>query len=425
MGMMLYSCLLTIALVVTAPWWLWRMATSGRYRAGLRGRLGQVPPSLIRAVEGRETIWLHAVSVGEVLAAERLIAELQSTLPHHVIAVSTTTETGQKLATERLPGSPVFYMPLDFATTMRRHLDAIKPSLVVLMESELWPRMLTECERRHIPVVVVNARISDRSFPRYLRLRRFWKPMLAKVTLFLAQGDESAGRLEKIGVPLNRIRVVGNLKYDAPVPADTEMVQTLRRNLPEAGEIIVCGSTLENEELEILEAWVRLMSTGHRGVLIIAPRHPNRFGDVLRLVGRSVVRASTWLEDPRPLGFGEVMVLDTLGHLAAVYQVATVAFLGGSLVPRGGHNPLEAARFGVPVIMGPSYENFREIVDAMRARDAIYIVEHGNLTLSFHTAMARGRAVGQRGQEFFEAQTGATARTLIALTDLLPKVRVR
>jgi 3-deoxy-D-manno-octulosonic-acid transferase len=404
------------------------MLSSGRYRAGLPGRLGRVPESLIRAVQGRDTLWLHAVSVGEVLAAERLIAELQTALPCYVIAVSTTTATGQKLATERLPHCPVFFMPLDFAFTMRRYLDAIRPKLVVLMESELWPRMLTECERAVIPVVVVNARISDRSFPRYLRLRRFWKPFLAKVTLFLAQGDESAGRLAEIGVNLFRIRVVGNLKYDAPPPAHTEVIEILRRNLPASGEVIVCGSTLDTEEVEILEAWVRLMSTGHRGVLIIAPRHPYRFAVVLRLVGKSAVRASHWLQNPRPLGLGEVMVLDTVGHLAAVYQVATVAFLGGSLVPRGGHNPLEAARFGVPVVMGPSYENFREIVDAMRARDAIYIVEHGNLTLALHTAMARGRAVGRRGQEFFETQTGATARTVLALTDLvladkLPKVR--
>jgi 3-deoxy-D-manno-octulosonic-acid transferase len=428
MGMMLYSGLLATALLISSPWWIWRMIASGRYRAGLRERLGHIPPQLIRAVQGRDTIWLHAVSVGEVLAAERLIAELHTALPGFVIAVSTTTVTGQELATQRLPGCPVFYMPLDFAFTMRRWLEAIRPKLVVLMESELWPRMLTECERRQIPVVVANARISDRSFPRYLLLRSLWKPLLAKVTLFLAQGDESAGRLAKIGVPLGRIRVAGNLKYDAPPPADHQVIQLLRRYLPLTGEIIVCGSTLEGEEVEILKAWVRLLSTSHYGVLILAPRHPHRFAAVIRLAGKSAIRASEWLKNPRPLDLGDIMILDTLGHLAAVYQVATVAFLGGSLVRKGGHNPLEAARFGVPVIMGPSYENFREIVEAMRARDAIYIVEHGNLTLAFHTAMARGRGVGRRGQEFFNAQTGATARTVVALTDLVladnaPKVR--
>ena len=425
MGMMLYSFLLTLTLIITSPWWLWRLASSGPYRGGLLGRLGHVPEDLARAVEGRDTLWLHAVSVGEVLAAERLIGELQAALPQYVIAISTTTATGHQLATERLPGCPVFYMPLDFAFIMRCYLGILRPKLVVLMESELWPNMLTECKQAEVPVVVVNARISDRSFPRYLRLRRLWKPLLANVTLFLAQGDESAERLAQIGVPLNRIRVVGNLKYDTPPPAEGKITRLLRQHAPNPGELIVCGSTLEGEEAEILAAWARLISTGHRGILIIAPRHPDRFAAVLRLAGKSALRASEWLKAPKHLEIGEVMVLDTLGDLATVYQVATVAVLGGSLVRKGGHNPLEAARFGVPVIMGPSYENFREIVDALRARDAIYIVEHGNLTLALHTAMARGRAVGRRSQEFFNSQTGATERTLIALTDLLPKVHSR
>ena len=425
MGMMLYSFLLTLTLIITSPWWLWRLASSGPYRGGLLGRLGQVPEDLARAVEGRDTLWLHAVSVGEVLAAARLIGELQAALPQYVIAISTTTATGHQLAAERLPGCPVFYMPLDFAFIMRRYLGILRPKLVVLMESELWPNMLTECKQAEVPVVVVNARISDRSFPRYLRLRRLWKPLLANVTLFLAQGDESAERLAQIGVPLNRIRVVGNLKYDTPPPAEGKITRLLRQHAPNPGELIVCGSTLEGEEAEILAAWARLISTGHRGILIIAPRHPDRFAAVLRLAGKSALRASEWLKAPKHLEIGEVMVLDTLGDLATVYQVATVAVLGGSLVRKGGHNPLEAARFGVPVIMGPSYENFREIVDALRARDAIYIVEHGNLTLALHTAMARGRAVGRRSQEFFNSQTGATERTLIALTDLLPKVHSR
>jgi 3-deoxy-D-manno-octulosonic-acid transferase len=425
MGMMMYSCLLMVALILSSPWWLWRMTTSGRYRAGLRGRLGAVPAELAEAVAGHDVIWLHAVSVGEVLAAERLIAELKTVLPEWVVAVSTTTASGQKVARERLQGVPVFYMPLDFAYTMRRYLGALRPKLVVLMESELWPRMLQECEREGVQVVVVNARVSDRSFPRYLKLRTFWKPLLKKVTLFLAQGDESAERLAKIGVAVKRIRVVGNLKYDAPLPDKNEIVERLRANLPAGAEIVVCGSTLEGEEVDILEAWVRLLSTGHRGVLMIAPRHPQRFEPVARLVGKKVIRVSQWMRAPRPIELDEVLVLDTLGSLAAVYQLATVAFLGGSLVKKGGHNPLEAARFGVPVIMGPSYENFREIVDGMRAADAVAIVEDGNLTLALHQAMSRGRAMGRRGRSFFEAQTGATHRTLIALLDLLAKDRPR
>ena len=420
--MTIYSGLLMMALMVSSPWWLWRMLTSAQYRRGLRGRLGAVPGELTRAVAGKDVIWLHAVSVGEVLAAEKLIRDLQAQLPEWVIAISTTTQAGFNIARERLPDQPVFFMPLDFAYTMLRYLGTLRPKLVVLMESELWPRMLVECERAGVPVVVANARISDRSLPRYLRLKRFWKPLLGKVRLFLAQGDESAERLAKIGVPVGRIRVAGNLKYDSPVTDTLGMVPALRTHLPQS-EFVVCGSTLEGEEAEILGAWAHLASTGHRGVLLIAPRHPHRFAEVGALIGKNVVRMSRWIKSPAPLALGDVLLLDCIGSLAAIYQLATVAFLGGSLVPRGGHNPLEPARFGVPVIMGPSYENFREIVDGMRAEDAIMIFERGDLTLALHQTMSRGRAMGQRGKQFFAAQTGATARTVLSLTDLLPKVR--
>jgi 3-deoxy-D-manno-octulosonic-acid transferase len=419
MGMILYSFLLALALAVSAPWWLWRMATSGRYRTGLAGRIGRVPEHLSAAAAGRKVIWLHAVSVGEVLAATQLIAELQAELPDWVIAVSTTTAAGYKLANERLPSSPVFFLPLDFKRPVRAYLDALKPRLVVLMESELWPRMLVECERTGIPVAVANARISDRSYPRYKALRLLWKPLLNKVSLFLAQGDESADRLAQLGVATRRIRVVGNLKYDAAPPASGELIPLLRSNLPSDAEFLICGSTLDGEEKAILVAWERLLRTGHRAILLIAPRHPQRFDSVVRLTGPNAIRLSQWQLAARPLATGDILILDSIGQLAAIYKLATVAFIGGSIVRRGGHNPLEPARFGVPIVMGPHYQNFREMVDAMRAREAIDIVEDDNLTLALHQALQPGHATGKRALAFYEEQTGATARSLIALKDLL------
>ena len=196
--MAVYSFLLALALGVSAPWWLWRM---GRYRAGLAERLGRVPPELRAAVTGKRVVWVHAVSVGEVLAVERLIAEFRAALGDGwVIAVSTTTATGQKIARERLVESPVFYFPLDFAFAVRAWLRVLRPELMVLVESEFWPRHLVECERAGVPIAVVNARVSDRSFPRYMKLKRLWRPLLGKVSVFLAQGEESAERLRKIGV---------------------------------------------------------------------------------------------------------------------------------------------------------------------------------------------------------------------------------
>src|SRR5438309_2767518 len=198
--MIVYSLLLLAALVVGAPYWLVRMATSGRYRAGLRGRLGVVPKGLREVVAGREVVWVHAVSVGEVLSAIQLIRDWREALPGWVFAVSTTTETGQRLAKERLKESPVFYLPLDFRYAVGRYLRVLQPRMLVLMESELWPRLIRECATRGIPIVVVNARVSDRSFPRYLRLRRLWRPFLEMISQFLAESGETDQRLVTIGV---------------------------------------------------------------------------------------------------------------------------------------------------------------------------------------------------------------------------------
>ena len=408
---MAYSFLLTLALVLSVPWWGMRMLTSGRYREGLGERLGQVPARLVQEITSDHVIWVHAVSVGEVLAAERLIGELREALPGWGIVVSTTTAAGQSVARQRLAGVPVFYMPLDFRFAIRPYLEKLRPRLIVLMESELWPRMLVECERRAIPVAVVNARISDRSFPRTMRLRMLWLPFMAKVQVFFAQGQETADRLERIGVAPDRIRVVGNLKYDAPALSENLVVLTLRANLPHGAKLVVCGSTLEGEEAMLLQAW------DGRGVLLIAPRHPQRFDEVVQLVGPGGIRMSEWMKAPGTLGDDVVLILDTLGNLAAVYELASVAFVGGSLVPKGGHNPLEPARFGVPVLMGPSFENFREIVNAMLSMVAIQIIGVNELAVALNAAP--NLELGRRGRVYCESMAGATGRTVAALLELL------
>ena len=285
--MIVYSALLLAALVLGAPYWLVRMATSGRYRAGLRGRLGWVPETLKAAVAGHNVIWVHAVSVGEVLAATQLVRELMIALPGWAFAVSTTTETGQRLATERLPGSPVFYLPLDFRFAVQRYLRVLRPKMLVLMESELWPRLIDECAKGGIPVAVANARISDRSFPRYVRLRRLWRPFLEMISLFLAQSKETAERLMRIGVPSERVVVMGNLKYDVRAGSESELTAMLRQRLPVGSKVLVCGSTLEGEEQILLDAWTAVLATTPNAVMVLAPRHPNRFATVAAMVAAS------------------------------------------------------------------------------------------------------------------------------------------
>jgi 3-deoxy-D-manno-octulosonic-acid transferase len=427
-GLWVYSALLLAVLVVGAPYWLMRMVSSGRYRAGLAGRLGRIPDGLRAAVAGRQVVWIHAVSVGEVMAATQLIRELRTALPGWVIAVSTTTATGQRLAKERLPESPVFYFPLDFAFVIRRYLDVLHPNLLILMESELWPNLIDQCGRRGVPVAVVNARISDRSLPRYLRLRRLWRPLLGQISLYLAQSEENAARWIRIGAPKDRVQVSGNLKYDIKAAGASSLVGPLREHMPEGAPVVVCGSTLDGEEKMLLEAWPAVLAGEPRAVMVLAPRHPERFAAVAGLVsgsGFAMQRASEFRERPVAIGPGSIFLLDTIGDLASVYSLGTVAFVGGSLISAGGHNPLEPAQFGVPVVMGPSYENFREIVDAMVLHDSIRIVTTTGLSDAL-VAMLRNRnearTMGERGRMLFEAQAGATARTAQALLELMQRV---
>ncbi len=420
--MLLYSLALTVALAVTAPVWGWRMLRQRRYREGLRDRLGAVPARLSAFVQGRPVVWLHAVSVGEVLAATRLIAELETALPGYAVIISTTTPTGQQVARDRFGVDRVFFYPLDFAFAVRAYLRVLRPSLVILMESELWPRMLVQCDRAGVPVAVVNARVSDRSLPRYRALLMLWRPLLRRVSMLLAQSGEDARRWVSIGAPADRVRSVGNLKYDVRVQNETPLTDLVRRYLPAHTKPIVCGSTHEGEETLLLDC-VRGFVPGQQ-VMILAPRHPERVPQVEQLAAErqvATLRLSAWRLSPEPIGAGNVLLIDTVGELSALYSLAQVAFVGGSLVPHGGQNPLEPAQFGVPVIMGPSYQNFRGVVAGMQAARIITIVDAKTLGDTLTTSLTQDvpEEQRQRSRDFFASEAGATARTVAALLALL------
>ena len=431
--MAVYSLLLLLVLVAGAPYWLVRMMTSGRYRAGLAGRLGRVPEAVKGAARaavkaGQPMVWVHAVSVGEVLAATALVTALLEA--GMAVAVSTTTQAGQELARRRFAECAVFYMPLDFAAVMQRYLRVLGPRLVVTMESELWPNMIRECFRAGVPLAVVNARVSDRSFPRYMRLKSLWGPRLREVSLFLAQSEETAERLRQMGVPADRVKVTGNLKYDVRVAGETAVTRNVRAWAEKLGvKLVVAGSTLLGEEVALLEVWhdVQRAVVPSVAMLLIAPRHTNRFDEVFELIqqqGYVPVRCSTLPEvgEEAFLSGNVVLLLDTIGDLASMYAHGAVAFIGGSLVAKGGHNPLEPAQFGVPVAMGPSFENFREIVAAMQDAGAIRIVAReslGGALTELLTDHAAAKALGERGRSVFQSQAGATGRTVEALMGLL------
>ncbi|MFZ0663457.1 MAG: 3-deoxy-D-manno-octulosonic acid transferase [Acidobacteriaceae bacterium] len=413
-----YSLALLLVLVVGAPWWLFRMATSGKYREGLAERLGFVPHRLLI---GKRVIWVHAVSVGEALAASRLIEEL-SARSGCTVLISTTTHTGQRLARERFGDDRVFYFPLDFAFAVRAYLRALNPCLLVLLETEFWPRTLTECRRAGVPVAVVNARISDRSWPRYRRLRFLWKHLLDGFVLVLAQSETDGRRLEALGA--SNVRVGGNLKYDIRVAQPSAVTKALREHMPAKAKVVVCGSTLAGEEELLLNSLNSLNSPATLPpdvITILAPRHPERFDAVAAtLASRGVpyVRRSQWMSAPAPLAPGTVFLLDSIGELASVYSLASVAVVGGGMFAPGGHNPLEPAQFGVPIVMGPHYENFRGIVERLRAVDAITMARPSTLTAVLGDLLAsesEATAAGARARAVFENEAGATARAASAL----------
>ncbi len=423
-----YNLALLTALIASAPWWLWRLATTHKYREGLRERMGRVPARLRRDSDlGAECpiIWLHAVSVGEVLAVTGLVKTLDARLPDVLIAISTTTRTGQALARERFGANRVFYCPLDLPWAVGAYLNALKPRLLILAETEFWPNLLRGCFRRGIPVAVVNARISNRSWPRYRKLRTLWKPILGKLSRVLAQSETDAERLRAIGCRPGIVSVAGNMKFDVRVAQEADATRLLK-SLSPALRFVVAGSTLEGEEAAVLDAWPQLLFDDPQLAMVLAPRHPERFAAVAALLERSGnawVRRSQWTANPaKPLRPGTIVLLDTIGELASVYSLAAAAFVGGSLAPSGGHNPLEPAQFGVPIVMGPHYANFTAITESLLERDALRIATKEDLAAVLVELLSdrnSAEAMGARAREVFEQQAGATERCVIAIREML------
>ena len=418
-----YSLLLALAMLVSLPFWLYQVLHHGKYRRGFSERMGRVPGRLGR-VAAERIIWIHAVSLGEVLAVIGLVEQMRKKLPDHRILVSTTTDTGQFLARKRFGKENVFYFPMDFSFAIRPYLRTLKPELVVLAETEFWPNFLRLAPASGAPVAVVNARISDRSLPRYQRFRWAWRRVLANVDLFLTQTEEDKTRLESIGADPGRVSVTGNLKFDVNLPAAPPIVESLRHSLATegAGPVLVCGSTVEDEEPPLLKAFENVRVSHPRAVMILAPRHPERFDAVaslLQQMGISSYRRSRWQGEPLA---GGVLLVDTIGELAALYALADVAFVGGSLVPRGGHNIIEPAQHGVAIVTGNHTENFRDIVGLFQSRDAVRIAGLAELPLTLMHLLENGAerlALGRRAKETILSQMGATSRTLEALRALL------
>ena len=429
-----YSILLALGIIVLLPAFLLDAARHGKYVAGLRERAGGVAPF---DAGGRAVVWLHCVSVGEAQAARPLVALLRERFPDLALAVSTTTLTGQRVAREAFGPSAaaVFYFPFDWAWSVRRTLRAVNPAAVLLLETELWPRFLRECRARGVPVAVVNGRISQKSFRRYAKLGRLIRAVLGDLALAVMQTEEDAARIRELGLAAGRVKVSGNIKFDIGTPA-TEPPATAelrsRFRLDDSRPLVVAASTHAPEETIIIEAFKRTSAdlADKRPRLLLAPRHPERFGEVAALLDASGLTWARRSVAPASADGGcDAVLLDTIGELRAAYPLAELVFVGGSIARTGGHNVLEPAAEAKCVVTGPHTFNFQEIVRRFGERDALVQLravsdeeaadELARVMTGLLTDDARRRELGARARAVLEQNRGATERTVELIAPLL------
>ena len=425
----LYSVLSVVALAIASPFLAYQAVRHRKYVRSLRQRLGYLPLSF--NIDGDESIWIHAVSVGETLTARALIGELKTRYPGLKLFLSTTTMTGHEVARALTDIDGVFYFPLDWGFTVRRTLDVVRPRLFIMMETEIWPMLLRECRERGVATMLVNGRISKRSFARYTFVRRFFRRVLDDVERFCMQSEEAARRIVALGADPARVVVTGSLKFDSldwpgvgPHGQSRDRVLRYFRLSP-GRPVVIAASTLRGEDQAALEAFRRVQARWPDALLIVAPRHPERFEEVTRLAaeeGFRVVRRTGLPVDQSP--DADVVVLDTIGELARLYQIASVVFVGGSLVDAGGHNILEPAMFGKAIVFGPHMHNFAEIsAEFLRGSAAVQVSstrELGECLVDLVGDGVRRASLGAAARAIVEGNRGAKARTMAVITALLP-----
>jgi 3-deoxy-D-manno-octulosonic-acid transferase len=429
-GHLLYNFLLGTGLVVGAPAWIPWVLLSRKRRVNLPDRIGLrgVPPQT--PSDGRPTVWVHAVSVGETLAAVPLLRLLRRRVADARLLVSSVTLTGRETAVKSLSGivDEGFFFPFDLPGLCGRFLDRVRPDVVVIVETEIWPNFIAACARRGVSVVIVNGRLSKRSFVGYMRFRWFFAPILRTLRTISAQTSEDGERFVALGAPRDIVTVGGNLKFDvSPPESGASPLSALLLREKAAGAVwIVAGSTHDDEEAQLLRAFLTARERNPSIRLLLAPRHPERFDAVEALVhreGASLVRRTAI-----PVAAGHlpdtVLLLDTVGELSGAYAAADLAFVGGSLVPKGGHNVLEPAWHGVPTIVGPHMENFREIADAFLAGDALIRVageeELADRLMRFAADPRLFRETGLRAKVLLETFRGASEASTDAVVSALP-----
>lgn len=416
---LLYNVLIYFAAPVALLLQVWRGIRDSSYRVGLGERFG-----LGAAVDGR-SIWIHAVSVGEVQAAEPLVRQLMKRHPGHRLVLTTVTPTGRARARHLFGDSVTLrYVPFDLPGSVRRFFHRVRPRLAIILETELWPNLYAECGRRNVPLVLASARMSPRSVGRYRRLVPLFRQALSNGIVIAAQSSADAERFCSIGAPAERTHVAGNIKFDFEPSHDAELRGRRWRaqNAPDR-MVWVAGSTHEGEEQLVLDAHQQVRQRFADALLVLVPRHPNRFDSVRDLLSRRGERAAYRSAGALVAPTDSVMLGDTMGELMMFYAAADVAFVAGSLVPIGGHNLLEPASLGLPTLTGPYNFNSEEITQLLLDAGAARIVtDSAQLALEvtgLFVDVERRAAMGAAGKAVLDANRGALDRLLTLIDPLI------
>lgn len=423
---LLYDLILYLSALFLVPYYLYRGFRYGKARHGVRERLGIYAQDFRQLLQGRTVVWVHAVSVGETRAAIPLIKSLRERYPDAVLILSNVTETGRAIASDVSEIDHFIFFPFDLRWIVRKSLNIIRPNIIIIVETEIWPNFVIEAKSQKIPLVLVNGRISDRSFPRYRMAGKLLEPILDSIADFCMQSEQDSRRIRHLGATPGRVQVTGNLKFDMrPPQIDPADFESLKRELklPAKGFLWVAGSTHDGEETQLVEVYQRLCKVCPDLFLILVPRHPERCRQVceeLTKLNLSVTLRSALASTTEVLPPGAVMIVDTLGEVLKFYALADLVFVGGSLVPIGGHNVLEASLMKKPVLFGPYMQNFKEIARLLRAaHGGLQVKDSTELYLQMKLLLenpSEAERIGDNGVHLLQKNQGATERTLTVIS---------